>query len=185
MSQWEDVPLDGLELLTRARVDPSPRPEPRAQWDDSLEITSEDIKRFNTHVVKSPTCWFWTGAISSPDGYGRFTWQRGRKQRTMLAHRFALAASGINLNGLVAEHFCNEPLCVRVCDEHVFPSTQSDNIRYAVRLGRHRGNSMGVSDGRPQAERSQRIREALRKGWDSDAFYIAITAPSTNQQTLF
>lgn len=45
-------------------------------------------------MVVSPTCWYWVGAISIPDGYGRFTWQRGGVQRTLAAHRFSLLASG-------------------------------------------------------------------------------------------
>lgn len=86
--------------------------------------------------------------------------------------------------GTVAEHECNEPLCVRVGPGHVRVSTQAENLRYAVLNGRHDGNRPAtVSTHR--AERSLRIREALKGGWDARAFHAAIATPSPNQIPLF
>lgn len=133
----------------------------------------------------SPTCWYWVGAISIPDGYGRFTWQRDGVQRTLAAHRFSLLASGQNIEGQVAEHHCNEPLCVRVGGKHVFASTQAANVAYAVRLGRHRGNLRTVSEGQGGAARSLRIRGALSEGWDQEAYLRAVTEVDQDQSLLF
>ncbi|MCQ9334495.1 hypothetical protein NQ042_10505 [Corynebacterium phoceense] len=162
-----------------------PSSSPEVSTNPSLAVTPNDIARFNSKVVRSPSCWFWTGAISTPDGYGRFTWQRDNEQRTMLAHRFALLSAGVNLPpGSVAEHACNEPLCVRVDDAHVHVSTQRDNLIYAVRSGRHLGPHAAVSSTN-RARRSLRIRAALIDGWDSAAFYVAITEPAPEQPPLF
>lgn len=58
--------------------------------DTSLRPSKANIAAFWSKVVKSPTCWYWVGAISAPDGYGRFNFQRENRQRTMLAHRFSV-----------------------------------------------------------------------------------------------
>ena len=109
---WE-VALPGMP------TPPDPTPHPRQSRDvvtnPDLLPAAEDITRFTSKIVYSPGCWFWTGAISTPDGYGRFT-----------------------------EHACNEPLCVRVSPDHVHRSTQSANLRYAVGRGRHDGSRLAV-----------------------------------------
>lgn len=153
--------------------------------DPSLAPNDDDVERFRRKIVRSPTCWFWVGGISRPDGYGRFTFQRDNVQRTVLAHRFALLAEGYDLShGAVAEHECNEPLCVRVGTGHVRVSTQSDNLRYAVQHGRHDGNRP-ASMSTYRAERSLRIRAAIKGGWNARAFRAAISAPVENQLPLF
>lgn len=178
-----DVALPGMPHPPEGRVQVPARGQ--VVNDNTLEPSAADIERFNAKVVHSPTCWFWTGAISSPDGYGRFTWQQNNAQRTMLAHRFALLVAGERLDvTTVAEHACNEPLCVRVDDEHVHRSTQAANLQYAVRSGRHIGNVATV-DSTHRALRSLRIRDALAAGWDADAFRAAITDTPPNHPTLF
>lgn len=153
--------------------------------DPSLCPNEDDVKRFRRKIIESPTCWFWVGGISRPDGYGRFTFQRDSVQRTVLAHRFALLIEGYDLShGAVAEHECNEPLCVRVGAGHVRVSTQSDNLRYAVLSGRHDGNRP-ASMSTYRAERSLRIRAAIKDGWDARAFRAAISAAVENQLPLF
>ncbi|WP_342319212.1 hypothetical protein [Corynebacterium mayonis] len=147
--------------------------------------TASDIARFNRKIVYSPHCWFWTGAISTPDGYGRFTFQRDNQQRTMLAHRFALLAAGIDLaEGGVAEHACNEPLCVKVSADHVHRSTQSTNLRYAVGRGRHDGSRLVVQS-HNRAARSLRIRSALTSGWNEEAYRAAVNGTEEEQLSLF
>lgn len=176
------LPLDLPTQHAGAAKETNPASLP---FDNSLAIDSDVRAAFWSRVVRSPSCWFWTGAISS-EGYGRFTWQRGKKQRTISAHRLTLLLSGIELSpGDVAEHFCNEPLCVRVDSEHVHVSDQSANIRYAVALGRHRGNIKTVRAGEDDRARSLRIRDALRGGWDSEKFARAIAGVPSNQLALF
>lgn len=141
-----------------------------------LEITEVDRRRFYSHVVVTEHCWIWVGGISTPDGYGRYTWQRGGEQCTMSAHRFSLVAHGeIIPSGRVAEHRCNESLCVRPGAGHVVVSTQSENLSYAVRTGRHIGNIPGA--GQDRVARSRRVREAVRNGWDLSTYQQACEPP--------
>lgn len=187
MREWDDIPLPGLATLpTEVGGNITRDPVKRVVSSSTLAFTDREVTRFQRSVVRSPDCWFWTGAISSPDGYGRFTWQRHGVQRTVLAHRFALLVSGLEIGqSAVAEHHCNEPLCVRVEEGHLNVSTQSENIRYAVRLGRHRGNTPAVGSSVPRVERSRRIRSALAGGWNADRYLAAISGHPEEQLSLF
>ncbi|CAM3426277.1 HNH nuclease domain-containing protein [Tsukamurella hominis] len=126
----------------------------------------------------------WVGAISTPDGYGRIRVRTGPARSevaTVSAHRFALwlAAGHLEAEG-VAEHDCNEPLCVRVADEHVHASTQSANMLHAIDSGRHRGSDLVVDSAR-RAERSFRVRELVRSGCWSAAEYAAARSAGTDE----
>ncbi|MEH6822127.1 MAG: hypothetical protein V7706_19550 [Dietzia psychralcaliphila] len=98
--------------------------------------------------------------------------------RTESAHRFALLLDGVDLDGVVAEHRCNEPLCVRVHPDHLIPSTQSANLNYAVACGRTGiiRTSLGRQD---RHARSLAVRDAVSGGWDPMAYSAASgnTAP--------
>ena len=154
--------------------------------DNSLRPSKTNIAAFWSKVVKSPTCWYWVGAISAPDGYGRFNFQRENRQRTMLAHRFSVElVHGPLAPDVVCEHKCNEPLCVRVGPEHLVESTHSENVRYAIALGRLSGHALLDGQGRSRYERSLAIREALRDGYDAEALLRAKTDPGQWQHTLF
>ncbi|MCS5480604.1 hypothetical protein NYP18_13180 [Corynebacterium sp. YIM 101645] len=139
-------------------------------------MTQRAQQRFWRHVVRGEgeQCWIWVGAISSPDGYGRFTWQIDRRRRTVSAHRVALMiAHGGELPGdLVGEHFCCEPLCVRVADDHLRLTTQATNLARAVALGRHSSNRQVVAS-YDRAQRSYRVREAVLEGWNETALRAA------------
>ncbi|WP_241228475.1 hypothetical protein [Corynebacterium hylobatis] len=141
-----------------------------------LALTDHAIRRFWAHVVRAEGegCWIWCGAISKPDGYGRFTWQTGGERRTVSAHRIALMIhQAAELpEGIIGEHGCCEPLCVRVDDNHLWPGTQSENINHAVALGRHRGN-LPVMGSQHRWERSVLVRDAVRQGWDEHAYHRA------------
>lgn len=169
---FDDVPLPGLGHVesgksriegTRRRVDPTLRP------------TDDARNSFWRRVVKAPGdgCWIFTGAVSSPDGYGRIAWRSAGRERTMSAHRFALElAYGVLDGDVVAEHRCNEPLCVRVGDGHVICSTQTENMRYAVACGRTRrpGERNVAAD---RVARSLAVRAAVAGGWNARAFAAA------------
>lgn len=43
---------------------------PHRVLDPTLQPTADTVAAFWAKVVKTPTCWYFTGAISSPDGYG-------------------------------------------------------------------------------------------------------------------
>ncbi|MGW4336611.1 HNH endonuclease [Rhodococcus koreensis] len=136
--------------------------------------------------MKSPTCWYWTGAISAPDGYGRFNYQRDNRQRTVLAHRFSVElVHGPMDDGVVCEHKCNEPLCVRVDPGHLVQSTYSENVRFAIALGRLSGHTLLDGSGRSRVDRSIAIREALKLGYNEEALLRAKTDPGPDQSSLF
>ncbi|MEE2033993.1 MULTISPECIES: HNH endonuclease [Rhodococcus] len=154
--------------------------------DNSLRPSTANVAAFWAKVVQSPTCWYWVGAISAPDGYGRFNFQRENRQRTMLAHRFSVELVHGPLDpNVVCEHKCNEPLCVRVGAEHLVQSTHSENVRYAIAQGRLSGHVLLDGQGRSRYSRSLAIREALRGGYDEDALLHAKTNPGDWQGTLF
>lgn len=182
---WVDVPLPGLEL-------PSDSVFGTAEVslnDPTLPITAKVEEAFWSRVVRGSEphhCAIWVGSISGNDGYGRLSWQSGLRTRTMSAHRFALALTrgGTLPEGVVGEHACNEPLCVRTEPGHLHLSTQSANLRYAVALGRHRGNTPTVTDGRSRADRSRAVRAAVIDGWDTAKYLAAVGAHPVHRDQI-
>ena len=89
-----------------------------------------------------------------------------------------VAVDGIDLAGVVAEHRCNEPLCVRVDPDHLIPSTQAANLNYAVACGRT-GIIRTSLRRQDRHARSLAVRNAVSGGWDPIAYSAAsgTTAP--------
>lgn len=141
--------------------------------DPQLPLTPRAVDRFWSQVVRGEgdQCWIWCGAISYPDGYGRFTWQTHGARRTVSAHRVALMIEhgGELGEGVIGEHGCCEPLCVRVDQAHLWPATQAENIAHAVHLGRHRGN-IPVTGSHHRWERSRLVRDTVRDGGGEHAY---------------
>lgn len=185
-SECTDVPLPGLEILASTGDKRSPVLDRRA-YSTTLEPTAESVRRFWERVVKSPGdgCWFLISAISGVDGYTRLSWRRNGVSRTESGHRFALQIAGQLHAGVVAEHRCNEPLCVRVHPAHVIASNQSANLRYAVACGRA-GDTRTLAAPTDRRARSLAVREALRGGWDPIAYAAASgITPPPDHPTLF
>ena len=147
------------------------------------EIPERVVTAFWEKVVKNPApggCWIFTGAISSPDGYGRINFRVAGRQFSVSAHRFALSLAGVDISDsrLEAEHRCNEPLCVRTGELHVIASTRADNARYASLTGRARGPRPGLdAQYRSRVQRSHDVREAVKDGWNQDAYERAAQRP--------
>ena len=153
----------------------------------TLPPTQAAIDAFWSRVVKAPGdgCWFLISAISGVDGYTRLTWRLGGVSRTESGHRFALLLAGQLADGVVAEHRCNEPLCVRVDPGHVVASTQSANLRYAVACGRT-GAIRNPAQHTNRHARSVAVRDALASGWDERAYSRACgNAAPPNTPPLF
>lgn len=80
--------------------------------------------RFWQKVEMTDGCWLWTGANSGCRGPYGVIWDGTRRVR---AHRYSYeAAYGPIPAGLVLDHLCRTPLCVR--PSHLEPVTQAENI---------------------------------------------------------
>ncbi len=103
--------------------------------------------RFMQNVEVVGGCWMWTGSTKA-GGYGKMHYcgkERG-------AHRVALALfKGFDIESpLFALHTCDTPGCVN--PEHLFPGTQTDNMRDASSKGRTRNVSDWAGAKNPKAK---------------------------------
>lgn len=87
-------------------------------------------ERFWSKVQKTPTCWLWI-ASRTASGYGQFYF-RGRME---IASRVVWWLTTGRWPKKQVLHRCDVQICVRF--SHLFLGTQSDNIKDAVRKGRH------------------------------------------------
>lgn len=184
---WEDVPLPGMDQIQAPARPPRRSDRTGRRHDPQLPITDAVTRSFWNKVVRGPGdfCWIFCGAISGTDGYGRITWQVRGRTRTVSAHRFALMlVEGELADGVIGEHSCNQPLCVRVAPGHLHSSTQSHNMRYAVELGRHRGSTPAARDSLDRVERSRAVRDAVADGWDADRFVAACSSTRISRHQL-
>lgn len=84
--------------------------------------TLSERDRFWSKVIKTATCWEWSGALN-PGGYGRFT--QGRT--SVAAHRYAYEHMvGPIPDGLDLDHLCRNRRCVR--PDHMEPVTNQVNV---------------------------------------------------------
>jgi hypothetical protein len=94
------------------------------------------IHRFWGHVVKTDTCWLWTGAVFNavqPRGlpYGQFQYDG----RPVLAHRFAWFMAHGEWPVKRVAHLCDEPRCVN--PDHLALMTDLENVQDMNRKHRH------------------------------------------------
>jgi hypothetical protein len=72
-------------------------------------LRGDIAKRMNFYTQKSEDCWLWNGPVTNK-GYGRIS----VGDRPKSAHRVAYElANGAIPEGLVIDHKCHTPLCVR------------------------------------------------------------------------
>lgn len=84
-------------------------------------ILGDDVKRFLSKVDSIGDCHIWTGTIGHY-GYGVFR----VKGKTVRAHRFAFELKrGSIPSGIVLDHTCHTPACVRI--EHLRFATDKQN----------------------------------------------------------
>lgn len=95
----------------------------------------DDLSRFLGYVVKTDTCWLWTGSTRKK-GYGYISF----KGKPISAHRFSwIFFKGkiprlIGYHGNCVLHKCDTPSCVN--PEHLFLGTMGDNVRDMFAKGR-------------------------------------------------
>lgn len=91
-------------------------------------------ERFWQRVVKSDTCWVWTGAHTR-FGYGR--WYYDASIPPVFAHRYVYAQLvGPIPENLCVLHRCDNPPCVR--PDHLWLGTRTDNAADRDAKGRNR-----------------------------------------------
>lgn len=94
-------------------------------------ITQDRVRRFWSHVQKTPTCWEWTA--SKRDGYGLF--QSIARKSAGNAHRVAwVLAYGDIPKGSLVLHKCDNRSCVK--PSHLFLGTYQDNMDDRNKKGR-------------------------------------------------
>ena len=107
--------------------------------DPRIRLIPESFEeRFWAKVIKTETCWNWTGA--KVNGYGVVKRDTVQGQ----AHRYSYEmAKGPIPDGLFIDHICRNPSCVN--PDHLRPVTQKQNRENLSQEGRTISGFRGVS----------------------------------------
>ncbi len=133
-----------------------------------------DIARWHHGLLRTATCYIWTGAVGS-DGYGRIAIKnRIDGPRMVTPHQIAAVLRfGPIPVGATVLHDCDVRLCCRADPGHVRIGTQGENIRDAVRRGRIVGPRPGRVDVRGKVGASRAIQAALAGALDQSPEALA------------
>lgn len=96
---------------------------------DVSGFTDSDREKFRSMWTEVNGCWEWNGKRNH-GGYGSFT--SGGKWHQ--AHRLALALAGVDIDGRLVCHKCDNPSCVN--PDHLFLGTHKDNHSDMMAKGR-------------------------------------------------
>lgn len=120
---------------------------------------ASDADRFWSKVNKGEGCWDWGGARRGP-GYGAFRIGGRLDGKIIPAHRFSYElVNGPIPDGLVIDHICRNPSCVR--PDHLRACTQQHNVEY--RRGANRNNrSSGVRNVQSSGSKSKPWKVVIR-----------------------
>lgn len=132
-------------------------------------FSGTDLERLGYYSALNPAtgCVEWTGARNET-GYG-VTMIAGTR-RTILTHRLALRARGIDVAGKVVRHLvCDNPPCIN--PDHLAVGTHADNVGDKVRKGRQRRAAGDAVQHAIYVEYMIRRPEEPRVAWDLAAKY--------------
>lgn len=90
------------------------------------ETYEECVDKFWAKVVKTDTCWLWTGYIAE-SGYGNYINRHFNSSRPHII-AFELI-EGLIPDGLELDHVCKIKSCVRPHEEHVEAVSHTINVR--------------------------------------------------------
>lgn len=103
-------------------------------------------------------CWEWTAAVNE-HGYGVMRPEGQRSGPTVKAHRVSLMLAGVDVDGVVVRHSCDNPPCVNPA--HLSVGTMADNSADMVSRDRHpRGSRSGTSKLTERQVVEIRVRQA-------------------------
>lgn len=140
-----------------------------------VPISTEATGRLLARVARTSTCWIWMGAVSSPDGYGRFYLRDGERSRSVTPQRYLYEQRfGPLARSTTLMHQCEVRICCRVDQAHVIAGTQTRNMRDAAWRGRARGSRPGLVDVRGPVGQARAIQHAMRANADSSSSVLAL-----------
>lgn len=100
-------------------------------------------------------CWPWTAATNE-HGYGVIRPEGRRNGPSLKAHRVSLELAGVDIDGQVVRHSCDNPPCVNPA--HLLVGSQADNV--ADMHERGRGNRGSVNG---QAKLTEYVVAEIRR----------------------
>ena len=112
------------------------------------------IEKFWKRVVKTDSCWIWTGA-KHQDGYG-YLWFKGHQ---VLTHRYSWFMKFGVMPEKQVNHNCDNRPCVN--PDHLYEGTQTQNIKDMDARGR-RGRTTGM--GKLDEVQIREIRKLISEG---------------------
>lgn len=140
-----------------------------------VPVTAAATQRLLDRVIQTATCWIWLGAVSSPDGYGRFYLRDGERTRAVTPQRYLYECKhGPLTRHATLMHQCEVRICCRIDNEHVLAGTQSRNMQDAAWRGRARGSRPGLVDVRGPVGQARAIQDAMRSNADRSTSELAL-----------
>lgn len=120
-------------------------------------------------------CWPWTAATNA-FGYGVIRPEGQRSGPYLRAHRVSLALAGVQVEGYIVRHKCDNPPCVNPA--HLEVGTKAQNTADMLARGRHR-NGRRLTEVEVYA-----IRELWRMGFPRKAIAAHFGVSGTNVTSI-